>query len=164
MLYWMDDKILPYHVLSPKKLVLSFHFHHLYDSLPQIPLDPSLFLGGKFINISSLSPALKITRTITLISLSISLIIPLSQALAQEQQEQLLTYKDPTFGIEVRYPSLWEKIDFNTSKLEPMNVIVGFTVGKDNLTDEEANVFIVVEDSDNKFSTLKDKVVTSIIR
>lgn len=92
----------------------------------------------------------------SLISLSISLIIPLSQALAQEQQEQLLTYKDPTFGIEVKYPSLWEKIDFNTSKLEPMNVIVGFTVGKDNLTDEEANVFIVVEDSDNKFSTLKE--------
>jgi hypothetical protein len=67
-----------------------------------------------------------------------------------------LTYKDPTFGLEVNYPSSWERIDFNTSKLEPMNVIVGFTVGKDNLTDEEANVFIVVEDSDNKFSTLKE--------
>lgn len=37
-----------------------------------------------------------------------------------------------------------------------MNVIVGFIVGKDNLTDEEANVFIVVDDLENRFSTLKE--------
>jgi hypothetical protein len=82
---------------------------------------------------------------------------PMTNVLGQEvgQQEQLLTYKDPTFGIEASYPSSWRKIDFNTSLLEPMNVIVGFTVGRDNQTGDEANVFIVVDDIDNR-TTIKE--------
>jgi hypothetical protein len=82
---------------------------------------------------------------------------PMTNVLGQEvgQQEQLLTYKDPTFGIEASYPSSWRKIDFNTSLLEPMNVIVGFTVGRDNQTGDEANIFIVVDDIDNR-TTIKE--------
>jgi hypothetical protein len=97
----------------------------------------------------------------------------LSQAFAQGQQEQLLTYKDPTFGIEVGYPSSWRKIDFNTSKLEPMNVIVGFIIGRDNQTGDEANVFLVVDDivngttleeyARNKYNEMKVGADTKIV-